>query len=208
MKLLNENESTLARKILHRGFKEVAQTVSEIVQQEVKIDNIDIRLIEGHEPRPYRLMKKGDVHLLTTEIIGDLSGKSFLCFQESEVQTLVKVCLPTLRQGTATPSLTEAMLLELDNMLSANVVTHISNYLNVQIYGDVPKHTIVEAEEVERLIEKDPIQHPEENLEPWFLLANLEFSFVDGEVFRPSFVWKFTNRFLQAIKEHVNETAV
>lgn len=71
-------------------------------------------------------------YVITTELLGGLTGKSYLVLSHRDIGSLAGAT------GLKDTVVQEAFLKELDNILSAAVITVLSNELNVKVYGDVP----------------------------------------------------------------------
>lgn len=92
-----------------------------------------------------------DFYLVTTEIKGEISGKSYLFCSKSSVDIL----FDAIQLTGMDESFTEPFLLELDNILSATVITQISNKLSLQIYGAVPEIKNLVHTKLDIFIEKE-----------------------------------------------------
>ena len=206
MKKLKSAEEALLHKILNEGFSQVVDTFSEISQQVVEYQKLKIWWLPDSPRRPVRFFSDSAVHVLTTELIGDLAGISILVFNTSEVEKLKEFCLPPLGKGMESEELAHAMLLELDNMLSANVITHISNILGVKLYGDVPKLHIVSPPVAEEQITQELRNLEIDNESEWSMVVSVEISMKGSPSFSPRFVWKFNSEFIKSIQQHVVQT--
>lgn len=71
-------------------------------------------------------------YVVSTELLGELNGMSYLILSQADVENLSKMA--ELRDDT----LRDEFLKELDNILSAAVITVLSNELKTTSYGDVP----------------------------------------------------------------------
>jgi chemotaxis protein CheY-P-specific phosphatase CheC len=96
-------------------------------------------------------------YVLNTQIKGDLKGDSYLLFASKEVVKVFHV-IQTSEATVVTQALTEfqkALLLEIDNVFTAALVTPLANHSGVFTYGDVPYlHYVAEGQPLIRL---DPV---------------------------------------------------
>ncbi len=103
--------------------------------------------------------KTGEVKVLRTSIVGDIKGETYVFITPDVEKQICKALLPASNQGR--PEFREGMLLELDNILIAALVTKFSEYLQVNINGHVPNYdTFNEATiaEIAKFYTND--QHP------------------------------------------------
>ena len=91
----------------------------------------------------------------------------------------------------------EAILLEVDNILSAAMVTQLSNFLDLFVYGDVPNLKCLNKEQLVEILRNDHDMYYEVALN---LKAKLETSKSNVS---PIFIWFFKNDFVDAVKNVV-----
>ncbi|MGB0167239.1 MAG: hypothetical protein ACPF8V_10345 [Luteibaculum sp.] len=70
-----------------------------------------------------------------------MEGVCYLIFSEEEVQRILNVTLPesTRKDPEKLRVMGDAVLLEMDNIIVASVVTQFSNSFAYKMYGDVPQ---------------------------------------------------------------------
>ena len=94
--------------------------------------------------------------------------------------------------------MSDGIMLEVDNIISASVITQFSNMLKVKIHGGVPDLKRVDYSEMEKIIKDD--------IENELYLISFKTSFESSKVaFNPEFVWLFDNAFIDSIKEYSKE---
>jgi hypothetical protein len=80
--------------------------------------------------------RAGSYVLLTTQIFGDVTGKSYLFLPERAMEILTS----TIPSGSKSSIVfKEEFIKELNNILSAAVITKLSNQLAKKMFGDVPE---------------------------------------------------------------------
>ena len=97
-------------------------------------------------------MKSGNVHLIKTELMGELKGASHLIFSEKEVNKLYKACVPesiVFDNSSQSAIMKEGFLSEIDNMVANAVITEFSNFLDIEIFGQEPSLKILDSSEVD-----------------------------------------------------------
>ncbi|WKN41384.1 chemotaxis protein CheC [Tunicatimonas pelagia] len=200
MSILTLPEKQLAQEIIEAGYVSAARSFSGVAQQQVMIETSGITISKFTE-KYFSIKEKGNLTLITTKIIGDIQGESFLLLTESERQAMFNTCLPPGGSPEERHTMQEAILKELDNIISAAVITEASNVLQVNIYGDVPKLVEGTAEEIQLTVLSNFTDSVDSNI---FLFANTRFSFEQNTALQPRFFWKFHQNFVDRIKEQVN----
>ena len=154
---------------------------------------------------PIELSKKNEsnIHLLTTKVIGELKGVCCLIFSEEEADHLRSAALPPeiLNSPEMMAEMSDGIMLEVDNIISASVITQFSNLLKVKIHGGVPDLKKVNHEEMESFISNE--------IDNELYLISFKTSFESSKVaFNPEFVWLFDTAFIDSIKKYAVEESL
>lgn len=123
----------------------------------------------------------GSYLLLTTEIFGDISGKSYLFLSENATEILTS-SVPSHRDSPI--DLKEEFIKELVNILSAAVITKLSNGLTKKMCGDVPVLIEKVNGHLNDIINDDFSEATDE-----VYINSIYFSFDDHNGIHPLFVW-------------------
>lgn len=191
---LNENELKVATKLIFEGLSMAKASMEQILQSPITIEKIDY---EGPSKGVRRFADmEGDIHLIKTELMGELKGVSHLIFSEEEVTKLYETCLPSnivSNDSNESAIMKLGFLTEIDNMVSAAVITEFSNFLNVEIYGMVPTLKVLKANEVnDHLISESKEYESVIHFKAVFHGKELNIC--------PDFVWAFHDKFVDKIK--------
>jgi hypothetical protein len=143
------------------------------------------------------LNRKGSDLLLTTEVFGELTGKSYLLIPERDYAHLTK-SIP--EDESHSFSFKEEFAKELDNILSAAVITQLSNELRLKIYGDVPILVGKIAGDLKEIIIRDFGENTNE-----VFLTGISFSFDRNPDFNMRFIWVLNSHLLKAIASQVSK---
>ncbi|WP_420318915.1 hypothetical protein [Ekhidna sp.] len=191
---LNESEMKIATKLIFDGLSMAKSSMEQILQSPLSIEQIDYVNAELDTQRFGGPEK--DVHLIKTELMGELKGTSHLIFSEAEVSKLYDSCLP---ESVAKDNSKESTIMklgfltEIDNMVSAAVITEFSNSLDMEIYGNVPSLKILKASELNDFIVKDSSEFES--------IIHFKAVFHGKELdICPDFIWVFHNKFVDKIK--------
>jgi chemotaxis protein CheY-P-specific phosphatase CheC len=122
-------------------------------------------------------------YLLTTEIFGEVKGKCYLYLSQPDFEFLTRN-IPEPQQGKI--DLREEFVKELDNILSAAVVTQLSNSLHQKMFGDVPIFVGKVSSRLEDIIYDDFCSETEE-----VHINSIYFNFKDVDNVSPLFIWVF-----------------
>jgi len=194
MERLTKQEFNLAKDIIDQGLNKAAESLSFFMKESITLKDIDFN-ISDDQNFPYTQSLPEDLHVLTTELRGDLKGKCFLVFTNTEKDELCRVALPSeiFNNSDKLKTMQEPLLLEVDNIISASVITKIANSLNIKIYGDVPGLSIMGSEVFREYF----IQQTK----PDKLIMGLKTEFISSKShFHPEFLWILEPEFLNCVK--------
>ncbi len=198
---LTEKEAVVARQIIAKGLEKAAESLTFFMNEPITLK--DFGNNELLENPPVELNKKSEdknILLLTTKVIGELKGVCCLVFSEEEADHLRKASLPPeiLNSPEMMAEMRDGIMLEVDNIISASVITQFSNMLKVKIYGGVPDLKRVNYPEMENIIQED--------INNELYLISFKTSFESAKVaFNPEFLWLFDQTFIDSIKQYTLE---
>lgn len=192
---LNEKEIQAAKKIITAGLVKAAESLSFFMNETVTLKETN----DSGSDFPLSLSKKADqnIHLLVTKVIGEIKGVCWLIFSEEEADHLRSAALPAeiLNSPEMMAEMSDGIMLEVDNIISASVITQFSNLLKIKIHGGVPNLEKVSYPEMENLVQ--------EQMDKERFLINFSTSFESSKAnFNPEFVWLFDNTFIDCIKNY------
>ncbi|WP_281613314.1 hypothetical protein [Flammeovirga sp. SubArs3] len=127
--------SYLINDITNIALGNVATALSKVLKDEILVRNVQ-EVTDLKSDQLLRKDYKGDLFVLTTDIIGDMKAETMLIIHKDDEQGIIEKILPRTEWGKN--EMREAMLLELDNILIAAFVTKLANLFNNTIYGHVP----------------------------------------------------------------------
>jgi len=178
-------------KIMGAGFERAARSFSTLINKNVRVTKCNsVRIRPGASWSAFA-EESGHLYVLVTQIIGDVSGKSFLIFNDDESQEIFKAV--NLRRSN--DALNEAFLMEIDNIISASVIAEMANALSLEIYGDVPALVRMPAGELRSFVSKELGNDSSSSV----IFCNTSFKFDECDTIHPQFVWSLSNRIFDAI---------
>ncbi|MBL0741099.1 chemotaxis protein CheC [Chryseolinea lacunae] len=177
--------------VMNSGFQRAAVSFSKLINKDVRIVNSDATLLHGEEDFGGIAEEEGELNILITQIIGDISGKSFLIFNRDESQEIYKA----LNTKVSNDALNEAFLLEIDNIISASVIAELSNFLSLEVYGDVPRLAKVQSKDLSAFVSQEMRSD-----EPFSMIfCNTTFQFEGGDKVHPQFIWKLSSKVFEKV---------
>ncbi|MDX2189143.1 MAG: hypothetical protein SFY32_04700 [Bacteroidota bacterium] len=133
-----------------------------------------------------------NLNVIVSDLKGDVKGRSYLIFKDNDATNLVKTCLsPEYAQDLTMQS---AILLELDNILTAAVVTNLVNSLKINSYAYVPAQMNLTPSQLRDNLENDFHQ------DCLLITINTQFN-VDNLAISPMFIWALELKLIDIISE-------
>jgi chemotaxis protein CheY-P-specific phosphatase CheC len=177
--------------VLNSGFNKAATSFSRLINRPVKIINSQSILVRHDEDFSYVSEEQGELYVLVTQVIGDISGKSFLIFNHEESQEIFRA----LNTSITNEVLNEAFLLEIDNIISASVIAELSDTLNLEIYGDVPQLAKIQSQHLHKFMTGETSKDEPSSM----IFSNTTFQFDQKDKIHPQFIWKISSKVFDLI---------
>jgi len=125
--------------------------------------------------------RRGTDLMLTTEVFGELSGKSYLLLSVDELEWLTTK-IPS--HANQSENMTEEFIKEVNNILSASVITWLSNQLECKVYGNIPQ---IGGKVTRRL--EDIIYDDFRYISGEVYVNSVSFSIENHPEVHPTFIW-------------------
>ena len=202
IKNLTPQEIDVAKTIISAGLVKSAESLSFFMNETITLKDFDAEKHLNNPPLELNKKDESNIHLLTTKVIGEMKGICCLIFSEEEADHLRKAALPQeiLDSPEMMEEMSDGIMLEVDNIISASVITQFSNLLKVKIHGGVPSLKKVTSKEMEEFISGEVDQE--------LYLISFKTSFQSSKAnFNPEFVWLFDNTFIDCIKNYTAQEA-
>jgi len=192
----NTQEMQTARNIISAGLVKAAESLSFFMNETITLNEVDQD--DQFSVHSIEIEKKNqsNIHLMITKVIGELNGVCCLIFSEEEADQLRNTALPqeVLNSPEMMAEMSDGIMLEVDNIISASVITQFSNMLKVKIYGGVPALRKVDSVELENYLQNE--------INNELYLISFKTKFKSSHVsFAPEFIWLFDNTFVESIKK-------
>lgn len=202
METITNKELAFARKLVNQGLLKAAESLSFFMKETISLDELDYSFNKPANPADFTTKQGENIHLLLTEVIGELKGVCCLIFSNEEADKLRQTALSP--EITSNPEImaemSDGILLEVDNIISASVITQFSNILKHKIHGGVPK--------LRRLNTSELNQYVKGKLENDMFIISFNTHFVSAHLdFSPQFMWLFDSSFTSSIKKFAVDEA-
>lgn len=137
---LSEYEMDVTKELISIALANAADAFSKMAGEKVLVNQFNLTIAPPDGSPLLSDSQQAPMHILTTDVKGTLEGKSYLIFDATDTRRIFKIFAPgkEVAADGSLDELQEGLLLELDNILSAAVITQLSNFLDLFIYGDVP----------------------------------------------------------------------
>ncbi|MEJ7643188.1 MAG: hypothetical protein WKF87_01220 [Chryseolinea sp.] len=175
------------------GFSNAARALSQVIKEKVNCNNFfhTRASLETHRLNDTAFIKPGNSQvLITTEVFGDVSGKSYLLLNEQDFEILTN---GITSGNNSQAEMKIEFIKELDNILSAAVITKLSNHLGLKMYGNIPRWVGPLECGIVDLIRND---FNEETARAY--ISSACFSLDAYPHVRPFFIWIMNGKILQA----------
>jgi CheY-specific phosphatase CheX len=168
--------------LMKKSFERTAEAFSKFLSRSATIESVK-KMYE--DPFPHGTDLKEELWCIASDLKGELRGSSYLVFTKADAMKLSKLHLGVQQNDTS--EITEHMVLELANILTANFVTVLANELGVLSYAYVPKLSKMTKTELYAKIKADEI----------FMKLSQKYKVlfdIDGLDIQPVFNWAFDSK--------------
>jgi chemotaxis protein CheY-P-specific phosphatase CheC len=169
--------------VMNKGFGRAATSFSQMINRPVSFAHSSTVIVQSVREFSYTPEDEGKVMVLTTGMIGEIRGKSFLIISEQEQKEICQAVSPSQPLSV---QYQQALLLEIDNIVSASVISQIANDFSVQIYGDVPMMKFMESADIRKYL----CEYLESENSGSIILCNTTFLIGNQKHIHPQFIWK------------------
>ncbi len=176
------------KECIQSAFANSALAFAKFTYKEVKIDSITI--VSDNENNQTALLSD-IIYILVSELKGDLRGKCYLNFTDKDAEALFELALPAAYIEDTV--MQKAILLELDNILTAAVVSMLSNTLKINTYAYVPELIMGNKSVLDNLLNQD---YNEQKL---VLQFKTVFSIANHNL-ETEFIWVLDESFLDIVE--------
>lgn len=195
--IFTEKELLKAREIVTAGLVKAARSLGVLINSETTFEfGEEFSISESFSPSMLTKVES-TIYLLSTNLMGELKGVSFLLFSEEEVKEIMKSCYPNKQfDDEKYKRKSESLILEVDNIITAGVVSEFANAFNSRTFGGVPKLDVLNLNQAIHFISKETSANN-------FILKFKTMLISETMNIKADFLWSLDSTFIDAIKESV-----
>jgi len=153
---LSAQELQLAKDTAKIALANAARSLGTMLKEDIDLINFELDIANSPNLR-YELKNSERFFVLETEVIGQMQAHTYLIFSQENALQICKSLLPANLLGSE--EMRTAMLLEIDNILAASVVSKFSDILKKDITGHVPKISQLSKKDLEGSLSNFPKQN-------------------------------------------------
>ncbi|NQZ79008.1 MAG: hypothetical protein HRT61_23260 [Ekhidna sp.] len=193
MKILNSSAiDDFTSNLLEQGIAKTAASFEMFINSNVHYHYSEENIV-GTDLTGTITNLEDKILLLKTELIGGLTGINYLVLSKSMATTISNHMFDGVQDTTSSREIVE-FLKEMENVLAASTITTISDVLDMDLYGDVPK---IQAASVTQL--NDIVHQETSNISPELgVAATLD---IPELGISPTLYWFFNRSFTPVIQE-------
>jgi chemotaxis protein CheY-P-specific phosphatase CheC len=177
-------ENDLAKEIVNIALAKAGDALSFFIKQRTIIKNNSVSVDPISKDSCFTTITSDFITSLKTEIKGDFDGNCYLLFSEEDTNKILELTLPSsiLNDKQKKTEFGNAILLEIDNIVTASVVTQFSNIFSCKMFGYVPNINRITKTEINEFLFNE---NQNKNL-----ILNIKTKFItDKDKLEPEFVW-------------------
>lgn len=145
---ISELEKDILKELMNIILAKAGDSFAKISKEPVIINVPDLHMV-NKETALTELFDNREIEVIVqSEIKGDIYAHSLIIFSQDQINLFENACLRNLK---ITKAIRESLLLEISNIVTGTLVSHIADILNFNIYGSVPNAPVYK----ENLKEKD-----------------------------------------------------
>jgi chemotaxis protein CheY-P-specific phosphatase CheC len=189
--ILSKDELAFTTKLIEEAFANSAKAFSIFINMPVSISAIKV----NEDLKNLEQIHNTELYSLLSELKGDVRGKCYLNFSKEDADNLFKICLSD--NYCHSDNMRNAILLELDNILTAAVVTVLSNKLQMYSYAYVPTLSKLESKRMIEILNNDWVE------DKLIFDFYTKFKILEHTI-TSEFIWVLESKFLNLIKKQLN----
>lgn len=134
-KQMTDLEKDILQELMNIILAKAGDSFAKISREEVII-NVPGLCAVDKETALKELFDDREVEIvIQSEVKGDIYAHTLIFFSEKQIQLFEKACI---KENKVTRYMRESLLLEISNIVTGTLVTHLANILSINIYGSVP----------------------------------------------------------------------
>ncbi|MEO1052548.1 MAG: hypothetical protein AAFX87_18090 [Bacteroidota bacterium] len=191
MSAIDENIQASIEEIMTSGYEYAANAFSGITRQQVEVNGYASMSLECNITDQTN-RHVNELTVVRTDIVGELAGSGYLVFNKAEFESIADMGLAVLGGSASIDKPT--VMKEIDNIISASVITELSEGLDIDVYGAVPQ--LFQLEHLDQLNERTLTSQTKDDC---YLLFYNRFVFEGFMALSPLFIWEIDRKIIDLV---------
>ncbi|UII21785.1 chemotaxis protein CheC [Fulvivirga ligni] len=132
-------EKDILKELMNIILAKAADSFAKISKEEVLINVPELKEAESKTALEELLIQNNVEVIIQSEVKGDIYAHTLLLFSDEHMSKVESIFFKRIQPSK---KMRESLLLEWSNILTGTMVTHLANFLKVNIYGSVPMQPI------------------------------------------------------------------
>lgn len=179
--------------MINQALAKAAESMGKMLKIRMSPDLIDYGEGRLNRIREFDDLGRFRVNLMKVAFKGEINGAFYFIINTPEMELINKVCLPDSVSSSRTSQnkmMKHDFMTEIENLIASQSIAALSEFLGVQLLGEVPLVRIIKGELVNNYLENENDQ----NKTQFFVKSNLNGIAVN---ISPYFIWMIDENFMK-----------
>lgn len=196
---LSSKEFEIVQELVNEAMTKAVRSMELMLKIRVKAEHVTFGKGSLEYIPEFDTLGRFKVHLVKVGFNGDLHGTFYFIINSHEVDLINQVCLPQniiSDNRTENKQMMHGFMSEIENMIAAQSIREISEFLGVQLLGEVPEVNIMQGDKVNEYLDREN----ELNQTAFYVSAVLSGVVVN---ISPYFIWMLDQSFLKKLRDNI-----
>lgn len=192
-------ELEIIQDLIQEAISKAVRSMELMLKIRVKAEHVDYGRGRLEHIPEFDALGRFKVHLVKVAFKGDIKGNFYFIINGHEVDLINQVCLPEKISSdvrSENKMMMHGFMSEIENMIAAQSIREISEFLGVQLMGEVPEVNIMQGSQVNEYLE----QENELNKTAFYVRSVLAGVVVN---ISPYFIWMLDKSFIDKLKDNI-----
>lgn len=193
---LNEFQLEIVRDFLGETLDRASSAMGQMLRMRIKPELIGFGEGRWSSIQAFDDLGQFRVHVMKVMLKGSVGGAFYFLINSHEVETINRVCLPKQVEASTNSQSRQikyGFISEIENMIAALATTEISEFLGVQLYGQVPETSVITGSVVNDFLRAEA----RANNANFYVRSILRGMNIE---IQPHFVWMLDDEFKKILK--------
>lgn len=189
----------IIEEMINEALGKAAESMGKMLRIRMSHELIDYGEGELNKIRVFDDLGRFKVNLMKVAFKGEISGAFYFIINTPEMELINKVCLPDSVASSRTTEnkiMKHDFMTEIENLIASQSISALSDFLGVQLLGEVPIVRIIKGELVNKYLENENEQIKTQ----FFVKSNLNGVAVN---ISPYFIWMIDENFMKVSRLNI-----